>query len=223
MLFRSNDCLLTASYYDSIKKQENDKSSIINPLSERSIKYEYFPLKNKSSWLYIKVPSSFNIKYNHKETILYGDNNEIDYTNASNEEADPEKTSLTIINKKSTTTEEDTVVVNFDIIVPASLKIWFLSIYTLTLAMLCMLIGYFVNALYVLYFKPIFNANPLDMLVKSSDFGGLVLAVFGAIIDTRGWLITEETILRKYSKYITLMMVFIIILYLLILLFKPIC
>lgn len=217
-----NDCLLTASYYDSIKQQEDDKSSIINPLSERSIKYEYLPLKNKSSWLYIKAPSSFNIKYNHKETIYGKDNNEIDYANAFNEEADPEKTSLTIINKKSTTTKEDTVVVNFDILVPASLKIWFLSIYILTLATLCMLIGYFVNALYVLCFEPIFNANPLDVLIKSPDFGGLVLAVIGAIIATRGWLITEETILRKYSKYITLMMVFIIILYILMLLLKPI-
>lgn len=216
-----NDCLLMASYYDSIKQNDCDKSSFFCPLAERNIKYEYFPLKNKSSWLYIKAPDNFNIKYDAKKTTYYNSNNDIDYANASNEEADPEKISLTIVNKKSTNTKEDTVNIRFDILVPESLKIWFLSLYYLSMIMLFILFGYFLNSLYVLCFKPLFNLNPFDALIKSSDFGGLVLAVIGAIIATRGWLIKEETILKKYSKYVTLMMIFIVILYLIMLLLKP--
>lgn len=210
-----NDCLLTASYYDSIRQQGCDKSSYFRPLSERSIQYEYFPLKNKSSWLYIKAPENFNIKYHLNESTLNKDKNEIDYTNASHKEADPEKISLTIINRKSTNTKDDTENIKFDIIVPKSLKIWFLSLYYLTMTMFFILLCSFSNSLYLLWFKPLSNINPLDVLIKSNDFGGLVLAIIGAVIATRGWLIKEETILKKYSIYMTFMLLFIIVLYIL--------
>lgn len=209
--------LLTASYYDSIKRDQGEKKSKIlpffSPLLERQIKYEYFPLKNKSSWLYIKSPDNFNIKYNHKETVYIDKNNDIDYANSNNEEADPEKISLTIRNKKDTTTLENTVNFNFDIVVPPSLKAWFLTIYYLSLILLLLLLGYILNAIYISLWSPVWNINPLEHLFQKNDFGGFVLAIIAAIIATRGWLISEETILKKYSINITVFMVLIVLFY----------
>ena len=215
-------CLLTASYYDSIKKESRRKTKLelMHPLLERRIKYEYYPLKNKSSWLYIKAPDGFNVKYNIKED---NSNNLIDYANSYNQEADPEKISLTIINKKNpvVNTIDDTVIINIDIIVPESLKIWFLTIYYLTLATFFFIIGYIINHAYISLFTPIFNTNILSKIVNSSNFGGLILAIVGAIIATRGWLIKEETIFKQYSKHLTIMMILVILFYIVILIISP--
>lgn len=209
------DFLLTASYYDSIRQYRDNNISkllhIFSPLSERQITYDYFPLKNKSSWLYIKSPNNFNIK--HRNSVFNPSNNEIDHANSTNIEADPEKISLTIINKESTDTLSDTVSFVFDIIVPKSLKIWFMVIYWLSLLIFGVLVGYFINMFYISISDPIWNINPLKSLITRGDFGGFVLAIIAAIIATRGWLIVEETIMKRYSIYLTLIMTAITIMY----------
>ena len=215
----STDFLLTASYYDSIKRdnllnQQSQLSMFLDPLLERKIKYEYFPLKSKSSWLYIKAPNNFNIQYNH-ENFDYNNNNSIDFTSSNNEETDPEKISLTIENKLSTNTNDDTVKFSFDIIVPPSLKVWFLSIYYLSLCTLITLIGNILNSIYISFLDPFWSKNPIDKFIKSGDFGAIVLAIIAAIITTRSWLISEETILRKYSINLTFIMMSIILFYIL--------
>lgn len=206
-----NDFLLTASYYDSIKENHRDKNckllDFLSPLLERQIEYEYFPLKKKSSWLYIKSPDHFNIKC---LTPKYkASNNDID-ANLNNNEVDPEKISLTILNKEDTTTLENTVKFCFDILVPPSLKVWFLTIYYISVITLVILLGHLLNTTYLLFFDPVWN---VDSIIKNSDLGGFVLAVIAAIIATRGWLISEETILRRYSINITLIMGIITVLY----------
>lgn len=218
------DCknfLLSASYYDSIQRCEermkNIVQSIFCPLSERRIKYEYFPLYAKSSWLYIKAPNNFNIKL-HDYPSFKGENNNIDYANSNNSEADPEKLSLTIINKKSTTTQEDTVGFWFDIVVPPSLKTWFIAIYYISLITLGVLLGYFINMAYVSIFNPIWSNDPLHNLILAESFGGFVLAIIASVIATRGWLISEETILKSYSINLTWIMIFIVIFYIITLL-----
>lgn len=54
-----------------------------------------------------------------------------------------------------------------------------------------------------MFYEPIWNIAPI---LKDGDPGGFVLAVIAAIIATRGWLISEETILRVYSTIITIIM-----------------
>ena len=206
-----NDFLLTASYYDSIKENLQNRSHkllvFFSPLLERQIKYDYFPLKNRTSWLYIKSPDHFNIKYQSPKGNT--SNNDID-ANLNNEEVDPEKISLAILNKKDTTTLENTVKLSFDILVPPSLKVWFLTIYYISIITLVILLGYLLNTIYLLLFNPIWNT---DSMYKDNDLGGFVLTVIAAIIATRGWLISEETILRRYSINLTLIMGIIIVLY----------
>ncbi|MCK9163899.1 MAG: hypothetical protein M0O93_06090 [Bacteroidales bacterium] len=209
--------LLSASYYDSLRRDKVYINSSIKdlfyPLLEREIKYEYYPLKMKTSWLYIKAPKDFNIRHNKKKTIFFPDNNKIDYINSEGMEADPDKIALTIKNRKVCDTNDYTVTINFDIIVPSSLKVWFLSIYYLSFIALLFLVLNFFNKLLLLFIDPIFLNDPIGKTLKGNDLGGMVFAIIAAIIATRGWMISEETILRKYSIFISIIMCAIIFFY----------
>ena len=210
--------LLTASYYDSIKENKPLKcfflKSIFSPLMERKIKYDYLPLKGKSSWLYIKAPNNFNISID-KKNIEAQDVNIIDYANSGNIDADPGKLSLTILNKESSISLERNVVsLNFCITVPPPLKAWFLSIYDIAIAiliMLCITVG---NEIWLYFWTPIFNIErPVMLLFENKNFGSIIMGVVAAVITTRSWLISEETITRYYSIYLTRIIAFILILY----------
>ena len=210
--------LLTASYYDSIKENKPLKcfflKSIFSPLMERKIKYDYLPLKGKSSWLYIKAPNNFNISID-KKNIEAQDVNIIDYANSGNIDADPGKLSLTILNKESSISLERNVVsLNFCITVPPPLKVWFLSIYDIAIAiliMLCITVG---NEIWLYFWTPIFNIErPVMLLFENKNFGSIIMGVVAAVITTRSWLISEETITRYYSIYLTRIIAFILILY----------
>lgn len=217
--------LLTASYYDSIKQNEPSKpfwgKSIFSPLMERRIKYDYLPLKGKSSWLYIKAPNNFNISID-KENIEPQDVNTIDYANSGKRDADPGKLSLTIINKENFRSLKRTAVpLNFCITVPLPLKAWFLSIYYIAIAiliMLCITVG---NEIWLYFLTPIFNIErPIILLFENKNFGAIIMGMVAAVITTRSWLISEETITRYYSIYLTGIMVLIVILYVFVMLLQ---
>lgn len=217
--------LLTASYYDSIKQNEPSKpfwgKSIFSPLMERRIKYDYLPLKGKSSWLYIKAPNNFNISID-KENIEPQDVNTIDYANSGKRDADPGKLSLTIINKENFRSLKRTAVpLNFCITVPLPLKAWFLSIYYIAIAiliMLCITIG---NEIWLYFLTPIFNIErPIILLFENKNFGAIIMGMVAAVLTTRSWLISEETITRYYSIYLTGIMVLIVILYVFVMLLQ---
>ena len=222
--------LLTASYYDSIKQNEPPKcfflKSIFSPLMERRIKYDYLPLKGKSSWLYIKAPNNFNFSID-KENIETQDVNTIDYANSGKRDADPSKLSLTIINKEdsnkesSNNLERNVVSLNFSITVPSPLKVWFLSIYYIAIAiliMLCITVG---NEIWLYFLTPRFNIErPIILLFENKNFDAIIMGVVAAVITTRSWLISEETITRYYSIYLTRIMALILILYVIVILLQ---
>ena len=58
-----NNFLIEAEYYDSIKEDSENikKGNWFFPFEERNISYEYYPLKESSSWLYIRAPKNFNL------------------------------------------------------------------------------------------------------------------------------------------------------------------
>lgn len=188
---------------------------------ERRIKYDYLPLKGKSSWLYIKAPNNFNISID-KENIDPQDVNTIDYANSGKRDADPGKLSLTIINKENFRSLKRTAVpLNFCITVPLPLKAWFLSIYYIAIAiliMLCITVG---NEIWLYFLTPIFNIErPIILLFENKNFGAIIMGMVAAVITTRSWLISEETITRYYSIYLTGIMVLIVILYVFVMLLQ---
>ncbi len=206
--------LLSASYFDSIKRDnKNNKTSfeLFYPFSERNIKYEYDPLKIKSSWLYIKAPKGFNITCNNKKAASA--NNEIDFTHSNNDEADPDKIALTIKNRDKDNSGNNSETIDFNIIIPLSLKVWFLSIYYLSAIIFSCLVLNVVNKLILKIISPIFPNNIIEKLINKSNFSSLIFAIIAAIIATRGWMISEETILKKYSISISIIMCGIIFFY----------
>ncbi|MDR0893245.1 MAG: hypothetical protein LBN24_11630 [Mediterranea sp.] len=243
--------LLSVSYYDSIKKEEREEkdkedkrknklkrvwvwtcqteswacnklSILFCPLEERRIEYGYYPLAGKSSWLYIKAPNNFNIEYKH-HTSEKGTNQIAGDNSTSRGRPDLDKLSLTIINNNKTdSVEVGTVRFYFDITVPATLKIWFNILYYSAFLTTALLLANVLNILYLkLEWPIIFDCDLLGALLSTDAFKDLVLALAGAIITTRGWMIHEETVLKKYSILITWYMSLILLFYLIYAILTP--
>ncbi len=201
--------LITASYYDSIQSKGKEKKSFFCPLMERRIEYDYLPLEGRSSWLYVKAPNNFDIKYNPKSTKA-SDCNMIDFANST----DPGKVSLTIINHGRYNSSKDIVSLSLDVCVPKSLKNWFMCIYYISIVIMSILSLALFNELWLLFFAPMIDCKSLfEILFANTNFGSIIMGLVAAIITTRSWLISEETITKYYSIYITRIMVMILVLY----------
>lgn len=217
---KCDNFLITASYYDSIKSDKKEVKSFIFPLMERRIKYDYLSLIGRSSWLYVKSPNNFNVSYNQNINQSFS-HYMVDFANSKGDEADPGKIALTIINKAKddpNKTEDDSVKdvasLILDITVPSSLKTWFMSIYYMSITIMLILLSSLLNELYIFFYDPIFNReNLVDILFVNNNFGSVIMGLIAAIIATRGWLISEETITKYYSIYLTRIVVVILFLY----------
>lgn len=195
----TSDFILSTAYYESIKQDIqtglNRFTSFFNPIKERRIKYSYYPLERSSSWLYIKAPEHFIVKY-------YGevskDNNHIETTTLTNDsEPDPEKVSLTIINECNPSIDIPSI--SFGIKVPVSLKSWYYTIYILSLIIMGLSIYSCLNRLFLKFHAPFIYTSFNPDFLSNEKFSGIILAIIAAIITTRGWMIHEETILRKFA------------------------
>lgn len=209
------DFILSIVYYESIKRTSqsifNRLRSWLNPIKERRIRYSYLPLENSSSWLYIKAPEHFIVKYKGTDKNL--DTTSIDDETAlEDSDPDPEKISLTIINKENPS--KDVPVINFEIKVPLSLKIWYWMIYILSLVVMCLSLCSCVNRAFLKYFGPIFYTEFNPDFLSNDEFGGILFATIAAIIATRGWLIHEETILQNFAKQESLVLGITVVAYL---------
>jgi len=198
---QASDFILATTYYESIKQGTqsnlNRIISFFNPIKERRIKYSYYPLEKSSSWLYIKAPEHFIVKYYGEDSK---DNNSIETTTLTNDnEPDPDKISLTIINKSNPSM--DIPVINFGIKVPISLKSWYYTIYILSLIVMVLSIYSCLNRIFLKYFDPYIYTSFNPDFLSNDKFSGIIFAIIAAIITTRGWMIHEETILRKFAVH----------------------
>jgi len=100
-----------------------------------------------------------------------------------------------------------------EIYVPKSLGVWYLTLFWFSLFVISINLFEFVNQIYfALGGEALNDLNYAKTLVENEVFIHLPLALIGGIIATRGWLISEETILSRYSNYLTLFLVLLIIL-----------
>ena len=216
--------LIEAEYYDSIKEDsENVKNGhLFSPFEERNISYEYYPLKKFSSWLYIRAPKNFNLTIDDNN-LEYNENvNQVDCYNEekNNENSDPDIKTLTIINLNEAQEEDYIVKLKFGIRIPKSLRIWFQSIYFISVAVVLLSFFNLINQSYLKFFNPIFENDFIGKIVNHDSFPSIIIALFAGIIATRGWMISEETILKKYSKYLTYIMLALIVIPLMLCLIK---
>jgi hypothetical protein len=197
--------LLETEYFDSVKKDDTNPNKnyigIFSPFDERSISYEYEPLNGHSSWLYVRSPKKFNVSV--KVNNINNSVNDIEFHEEI--ESDPEISTLTIINKQNS--PNSNVKMNIEIAIPPSLKNWFQTIYVCSISLIILLIAHILNKIYL--FLPLWIS---DITVSSIVDIRIVLALVAGIITTRGWLISEETILKRYSIYLTRILVLLIVL-----------
>ncbi len=207
--------ILAATYYETIEKQQQNKvlhsvCCFINPFDERCIEYNYLPLQGRSCWLYIKAPDHFNVKYN---SCNHSDNNVVEVTTlTSGKDPDIEKISLTIINKDKPTQSVPKVI--FKIVIPPSLKSWFVVMYILSLIVMILSAFSCLNRAWLKFFNPIFKVSFNPDFLAQSEFGAILIAIVAAIITTRGWLIHEETILRRFATSESIFLIITVISYL---------
>jgi len=193
------DFLLEAEFFDSVKEVDDAHGTLFSPFEERSISYKYESLKGYSSWLYVRAPKDFKISI-PKDSLKYESTNQIDFHTENG--SDPDINTLTIINKHEG--ENPTVEMDIKITIPSSRKVWFLTIYWTAMLMMVLLL----NNVYIKFCEPLFITN---IALESIDLR-IIIALIAGIITTRGWLITEETILRRYSKHLTVMLILLILL-----------
>ena len=206
----TNNFILEVEYIESIKSKKISEDSnckrwkrvkdILIPFEERNIEYQYKPNTFLTSWLYCKAPKGFQIE------IVSEDNNNFiidDNAEDKNVEVDPEVCFSTIISKNKFIGNK----LNYNIIVliPKSLKFWYKMLYYMSLIYLTFILAATLNLGWVKLFGVLFDRPGINQLIDGpGSMLSISLAFFASIITTRSWLITEETILKKYSNIITL-------------------
>lgn len=183
--------LLSISFFDSIRnKVPHYKKKLLSPLQEKQIFYNYSTISGSANaWVYFKSPSNFVISTSHN--AKYGEYE----TSPSN---DDEIKSLVL------TPKGENLSVNFKISinVPNALKRW----YNTMLYLACFgVLGGIVLACSILL-VPI-SENIIEA------FNNCSYALIAALIATRGWLMSEEQVMKKISNlytYIICILIFLI-------------
>jgi hypothetical protein len=199
--------LIEAEYYDSTEETDkNTKKCYI--FAEREISYKYYPLRNFTSWLYVQAPKDFNLKIeclNDEEKI-----NIVEY-DKNNKNSDPDIKTLIIKNLKEADEESYNVEIKIKIEIPESLKCWFNSIFWLSCTVASLLFIHLVNHIFLIPHFNFSHWDPIGKIMSNGNFHKVILAIVAGIVTTRGWLISEETILRRYSKGLTFITLVLII------------
>lgn len=154
--------------------------------TERKIlKYNYSTLsKNASSWIYFKAPANFVLSVDYKLDPKYIE------VSPSN---DDEITSLVL------RPGGESLSVNFKISinVPTALKWWYNGIFYIALLA-------FIACLISLCYS-ISGGQISENLINTLN--SCVFAIIGALIATRGWLMSEEQVMKTISNWYTFLYV----------------
>ena len=176
--------LLSVTFFDSIRNKVLKKgTNILSPLREKSIAYKYNTLSNKASaWIYFKAPSNFVLSINYDDIPAH-----LIEASPSNDE---EITSLVL------KPNGETLSIVFDILVnvPPALKWWYNGLLYLsyTLCLIC----------FIALLTSLFSTLPAEVI---NTLHNCVYAVVAALIATRGWLMSEEQVMKIISKCYTVL------------------
>lgn len=182
--------LLSISFFDSIQnKQRYGCKRCWSPLQEKLLTYNYTTLSDTAtSWIYFKAPTNFVLKVKNNAEERY-----VEHSKSN----DDEITSIVLI------PSGQSLSVDFDISVevPDALSWWYngmlyVAIITALLCVRCII-------------SP-FEGSVISVLNNVS------LAVIAALIATRGWLMSEEQVMKKMSRWYTLFVSVLLLLVLLV-------
>lgn len=185
------------SYYDSMQQSKTEESSFIkkifNPIAEREITYIYRPLAARANcWLYIKAPDKFAVTANP------GD---------SQHEVSPSKDKEVSSFVFRGMEEQKEHHIKISVLVPTSMKIWYHSM--LWLAIIILIILPLMLWLYYSSCSCYCCQKRIQYFLQQIPKG--VYALIAAILATRGWLMHEEYVLGRLSKWYTIFIILLLI------------
>ena len=144
-------------------------------------------MANGNSWLYVKAPEKFDINVVYDKLYV-----------EKNAGEDPEINSFTIKGNKFF----DEVQFKLSVKVPGTLKLWYSALVILGVAYVLGFVGVFIAA----FFKGVDGSR------FSPVYAQVGISIGAAIIATRGWLMNEETVLGRVSKWFTWIVIVIVVL-----------
>ena len=174
-------------FYDFLDK-DNTKKLCCSRLFFDQKYYSYtYPKEAKgNSWLYVKSPSKFEV------AVSYDDDDGV----KPNQNDDPEIQSYTIFGGKG----KDVVDFRIAVKVPRTLKFWYSALVWLGIAYIGVFLLVAAKAM----------CQGLTIKEFSPVYAQVGISIIAAIIATRGWLMNEETVLGRVSKWFTWIVIVIV-------------
>lgn len=181
--------LLSITFFDSIRnKVPQCNKRWWSPLQEKQIKYNYSTISgDANAWVYFKSPANFiiSISHNAKEAEV-----EVSPSN------DDEIQSLVLTPKGEKLSIDFTISID----VPKALKRWYNGmLYLAYLGVLCGLI----------LVGNVLLGSVQDKIIET--FNNCSYAIIAALIATRGWLMSEEQVMKKISNLYTFIICILIV------------
>lgn len=173
--------LLSITFFDSIRNKVSQcRKRWWSPLQEKEINYNYSTISgNANAWVYFKSPANFVLSVSNNAT--YGQYE-------SSPSNDDEITSLVLTPKG----EKLSIDFKISIDVPNALKRWYnVMLYLAYLGVLCGLI----------LVGDVLFGTVQNKIIET--FNNCSYAIIAALIATRGWLMSEEQVMKKISNRYT--------------------
>ena len=186
------EAIIELEYYDSIHIKKKNRWGYLYPIDNRDIEYDYYPDKQHNSWLYVKSPEKFTIQVSNTPNTNY----DVEF---NGDDMDPEVVSCTI-KPNNLQNNSSTVKFHIHIKVPKSLKFWYIVLY-------CLCISYILFIAVRIRCKLLDCQRVPDIIMEHNDAVLTIgVSIIALIIATRGWLVKEETILKRLLIFLSIMM-----------------
>lgn len=176
--------LISITFFDSIRdKKRLGWARLWSPLQEKVLNYNYSTLsESASSWIYLKAPANFVLSADYG----FLNNNGIEVSPSN----DDEITSLVL----KPNGEKISVDFKISINVPNALKWWYNGILYIAILVL-----FFCFVALYLSILGLISKDIIDTL------NNCIFAIVGALIATRGWLMSEEQVMKIMSNMYTIL------------------
>lgn len=169
--------LLEFTYYSSVVEDNSKKTTGIscNLIDERNILFPYKVNSPNNPWLYVQAPNKYEVD------VTYTDGDGFDCIKVDSD--DPN-----IVSRYMKRLDDKANTCNFTIRmkVPSSLKFWYHGLMTIGILLIIILVIQIIMG----------SIGTKHDLVPVP----LAMSIVAAFIATRGWMIQDESILRRYSK-----------------------
>lgn len=181
----SDGGIVEIAFYDFLDVDTSKMRCAVRLFDEKYYQYDYPNVANGNSWLYVKAPGKFDIEVDYEKLYV-----------EKNAGEDPEINSFTIKGDKA----PDDVQFKLYVKVPGTLKLWYSALVSLGVAYILGFAGVFIIAL----------LQRIDTSKFSPVYAQVGISIIAAIIATRGWLMNEETVLGRVSKWFTWIVIVIV-------------